>query len=105
MRNGFLRFVRLSLGVVFLVCFALLCGCARSAPGPASAKDCRPPSVAASLPYSYHPTSQELFDRGFIPSPFSPDSGYIDIRGFPVGSALRDPYSGKVFILERPVGK
>ena len=36
--------------------------------------------------------------KGFVTSPFSPDSGYIDVRGFPPGTAVKDPYSGKIIL-------
>jgi hypothetical protein len=36
--------------------------------------------------------------KGFVTSPFSPDAGYIDVRGFGPGTAVKDPYSGKVFL-------
>ncbi len=35
---------------------------------------------------------------GFVTSPFSPKSGYVDVRGFPSGTEVKDPYSGKVFL-------
>jgi hypothetical protein len=35
---------------------------------------------------------------GFVISPFSPNAGYVDIRGFPTGAEVKDPYTGKVFI-------
>ena len=35
---------------------------------------------------------------GFVISPYSPNSGYVDIRGFPSGSEVKDPYTGKVFL-------
>jgi hypothetical protein len=35
---------------------------------------------------------------GFVTSPYSPKSGYVDIRGFPSGTKVKDPYTGKVFI-------
>ena len=31
-------------------------------------------------------------------SPFAPESGYVDITGFPPGSEVEDPYTGKVFL-------
>lgn len=34
---------------------------------------------------------------GFVTSPYSPSGGYVDVRGFPSGTEVRDPYSGKVF--------
>ena len=36
--------------------------------------------------------------KGFVTSPFSPDSGYIDVRGFAPGTAVKDPYTGKIFL-------
>ena len=35
---------------------------------------------------------------GFVTSPFSPKSGYVDVRGFPSGTEVKDPYSGKTFL-------
>jgi uncharacterized protein YdeI (BOF family) len=35
---------------------------------------------------------------GFVTSPHSPDGGFIDVRGFPSGAKVRDPYSGKMFL-------
>jgi hypothetical protein len=36
--------------------------------------------------------------QGFVTSPFAPESGYIDVRGFPPGTEVKDPYSGKTFL-------
>ena len=36
--------------------------------------------------------------QGLVTSPFSPDSGYIDVRSFPPGTQVRDPYTGKIFL-------
>jgi hypothetical protein len=36
--------------------------------------------------------------QGFVTSPFSPDSGYIDVRGFQPGTPVKDPYSGKIIL-------
>src|SRR5437868_14328062 len=33
---------------------------------------------------------------GFVTSPFSPKAGYVDVRGFPSGTEVKDPYSGKI---------
>ena len=35
---------------------------------------------------------------GLVTSPFSPDSGYVDVTGFPPGTQVEDPYTGKVFL-------
>lgn len=36
---------------------------------------------------------------GFVTSPHAPGSGYIDVRGFPPGTQVRCPYSGKMFLV------
>lgn len=35
---------------------------------------------------------------GLVTSPFSPDSGYIDVRNFLPGTQVKDPYTGKTFL-------
>jgi hypothetical protein len=36
--------------------------------------------------------------QGLVTSPFSPDSGYIDVRSFPPGTEVKDPFTGKSFL-------
>ncbi len=36
--------------------------------------------------------------QGLVTSPFSPDRGYIDVRSFPPGTEVKDPYTGKIFL-------
>jgi hypothetical protein len=36
--------------------------------------------------------------KGFVTSPFSPDAGYIDVRGFAPGTPVKDPYTDKIFL-------
>jgi len=36
--------------------------------------------------------------QGLVTSPFSPDSGYVDVRTFPPGTEVKDPYTGKSFL-------
>jgi len=35
---------------------------------------------------------------GFVSSPFDPEGGFIDLRGVPAGTEVKDPYTGKVFL-------
>lgn len=48
----------------------------------------------ADLPYGVPVANKP----GFVISPYSPDAGYVDIRGFSSGIEVKDPYTGKVFI-------
>jgi len=35
--------------------------------------------------------------KGMVISPYSPEGNYIDISNFAPGSAVKDPYTGKIF--------
>jgi hypothetical protein len=36
---------------------------------------------------------------GFVTSPHNPEGGFIDVRGFLSGTEVKDPYSGKMFLV------
>jgi hypothetical protein len=66
----------------------------------ASARPDKPASSAApvqvamaDLPYGVPVPNRP----GFVVSPYSPGGGYVDIHGFASGSAVKDPYTGKIF--------
>jgi hypothetical protein len=35
---------------------------------------------------------------GFVTSPYAPKQGLVDVRGFPSGTEVTDPYTGKIFL-------
>jgi hypothetical protein len=35
---------------------------------------------------------------GLVTSPFAQDKGYVDVTGFPHGTEVQDPYTGKTFL-------
>ena len=37
--------------------------------------------------------------KGMVTSPYSPEGNYIDVSAFASGSAVRDPYTGKIFLV------
>lgn len=40
---------------------------------------------------------------GFVLSPYAPQAGLVDVRGFPENTDVRDPYTGKVMKVPAPV--
>ena len=37
--------------------------------------------------------------KGMVTSPYSPEGNYIDVGAFAPGSAVKDPYTGKIFLV------
>jgi hypothetical protein len=56
-----------------------------------------PPEPAASRDLSYG--TPVPGKPGFVTSPHSPYAGYVDVRGFPPGTEVKCPYSGKIFLV------
>jgi hypothetical protein len=51
-------------------------------------------------PPTEYPTAKVVPGKpGYVFSPYDPNGGYVDVNGFPSGSKVKDPYSGKVFLV------
>ena len=81
-------------------------------PGPpqeASKPPKEEPSIPAVLPALAAPPGKAKGDmpygipvpgrKGLIMSPYLPEGNYIDVRAFAPGSAVKDPYTGKIFLV------
>ncbi len=80
--------------LAILALVALLSGCA------SPQKTVRTRGSGSSRQIEDIPRSQA--DKlGYIKSPFAPDGGYIDVRGYAKGQDIRDPYTQKVFTLKK----
>lgn len=57
------------------------------------------PRSAANPPAQY-PTAKPVPGKpGYVFSPYDPSGGYVDVNGYTSGSKVKDPYSGKIFLV------
>lgn len=57
------------------------------------------PSRTAST-QSQVPTAKPVPGKpGYVFSPFDPSGGYVDVTGYTSGQKVKDPYSGKIFLV------
>lgn len=57
------------------------------------------PRSVANQPAQY-PTAKAVPGKpGYVFSPYDPNGGYVDVNGYASGSKVKDPYSGKIFLV------
>ena len=52
-------------------------------------------SQSESLPYAKPVPGKP----GYVFSPYDPNGGYVDVKGYSPGQKVKDPYSGKIFLV------
>ena len=64
----------------------------KSSPSPAPRSVTNPPTQ--------YPTAKVVPGKpGYVFSPYDASGGYVDVNGYPSGSKVKDPYSGKIFLV------
>ena len=58
------------------------------------------PSPSRSSTQGQFPTARPVPGKpGYVFSPFDPSGGYVDVTGYTSGQKVKDPYSGKIFLV------
>jgi hypothetical protein len=72
-------------------------------PGPRVTTSKPSPSPSPRTPTTQtaqYPTAKPVPGKpGYVFSPFDPSGGYVDVNGYTPGQKVKDPYSGKIFLV------
>jgi hypothetical protein len=73
----------------------------RSSPATVTERSRPSPSPTRSVSsQTEFPTAKPVPGKpGYVFSPFDPSGGYVDVTGYSPGQKVKDPYSGKIFLV------
>ena len=73
----------------------------KSSPPTVTEKSKPSPSASRNISsQSQLPTAKPVPGKpGYVFSPFDPGGGYVDVTGYASGQKVKDPYSGKIFLV------
>ena len=74
---------------------------ANTGPSPVTERTKPSPSPSRTTPVQAQiPTAKPVPGKpGYVFSPFDPSGGYVDVTGYAPGQKVKDPYSGKIFLV------
>jgi hypothetical protein len=58
-----------------------------------------PSPTPAAQPENYPTASKVPGKSGRVSSPYAPNAGEVDVEGYPPGAEVKDPYTGKIFLV------
>ncbi len=72
----------------------------KSSPATVTEKSKPSPSPSRTTNTQTLPTAKPVPGKpGYVFSPFDPSGGYVDVTGYTSGQKVKDPYSGKIFLV------
>jgi hypothetical protein len=72
----------------------------KSSPATVTEKSKPSPSPSRTTTTQSLPTAKPVPGKpGYVFSPFDPSGGYVDVTGYASGQKVKDPYSGKIFLV------
>lgn len=72
----------------------------KTSPATVTEKSKPSPSPSRTTTTQSLPTAKPVPGKpGYVFSPFDPSGGYVDVTGYTSGQKVKDPYSGKIFLV------